>query len=206
MPDEQGSSAVAVFLEAGRFARDEVFADPCPVPSKPGIHGWWFRDVPDAIDASRCETRDGLTLLYVGIAPTPPPANGKRPVSQDLSKRIRYHFGGVTGASAEGSTLRKSLGVLLPAELGMELRRVGSGQRRTFAGGEAVLTQWMAENALVSWLVRPDPWLFEDELIANLDLPLNLQGNNDNAISPELTRIRKAAIAKSNKLRILAEW
>ncbi len=206
MPDEQGSSAVAVFLEAGRFTRDEVFADPCPVPSKPGIHGWWFRDVPGAIDASRCETRDGLTLLYVGIAPTPPPANGKRPVSQDLRKRIRYHFGGVAGASAEGSTLRKSLGVLLPAELGIELRRIGSGQRRTFAGGEAVLTQWMAENALVSWLVRPDPWLFEDELIANLDLPLNLQGNNDNAFYPELTRMRKAAIAKSNKLRILAEW
>jgi hypothetical protein len=119
---------------------------------------------------------------------------------------VRYHFGGVTGASAEGSTLRKSLGVLLPGDLGVELRRVGSGQRRTFAGGEAVLTQWMAENALVSWLVRPDPWLFEEELIANLDLPLNLQGNNDNAFYPELTRIRKAAIAKSNKLRILAEW
>lgn len=206
MPDEQGSSAVAVFLEAGRFTRDEVFADPCPVPSKPGIHGWWFRDVPGDIDASRCETRDGLTLLYVGIAPTPPPASGKRPVSQDLRKRVRYHFGGVAGASAEGSTLRKSLGVLLPAELGIELRRVGSGQRRTFAGGEAVLTQWMAENALVSWLVRPDPWLFEAELIANLDLPLNIQGNNDNSFYPELTRIRKTAIAKSNKLRILAEW
>jgi hypothetical protein len=206
MPDEQGSSAVAVFLEAGRFTRDEVFADPCPVPSKPGIHGWWFRDVPGAIDVSRCERRDGLTLLYVGIAPTPPPANGKRPVSQDLRKRVRYHFGGVAGASAEGSTLRKSLGVLLPAELGVELRRIGSGQRRTFAGGEAVLTQWMGENALVSWLVRPDPWLFEDELIANLDLPLNIQGNNDNPFYPELKRLRREALAKSNKLRILAEW
>jgi hypothetical protein len=206
MPDEQGSSAVAVFLEAGRFTRDEVFTDPCPVPSKPGIHGWWFRDVPGTIDTSRCEKRDGLTLLYIGIAPTPPPANGKRPVSQDLRKRVRYHFGGVAGASAEGSTLRKSLGVLLPADLGIELRRVGSGQRRTFAGGEAVLTQWMAENALVSWLVRPDPWLFEEELIANLDLPLNIQGNTGNAFYLELKRLRREALAKSNKLRILAEW
>ena len=206
MPEEQGSSAVAIFLEAKRFTRDEIFADPCPVPSKPGIHGWWFRDIPGSIDASRCETRDGLTLLYVGIAPTPPPASGKRPVSQDLRKRVRYHFGGVAGASAEGSTLRKSLGVLLSANLGTELRRTGSGQRRTFASGEAVLTQWMADNALVSWLVRPDPWLFEEELIANLDLPLNIQGNEGNAFYPELKRLRREALAKSNKLRVLAEW
>jgi hypothetical protein len=64
----------------------------------------------------------------------------------------------------------------------------------------------MADNALVSWLVRPDPWLFEEELIANLDLPLNIQGNEGNAFYPELKRLRREALAKSNKLRVLAEW
>jgi hypothetical protein len=202
MPAEQKSR----FLDARRFTRDEVFGEPCPVPSEPGIHGWWFREVPGAIDASDCATRDGLSLLYVGIAPTPPPANGKRPASQDLRKRVRYHFGGGAGASAEGSTLRKSLGVLLADQLGTELRRIGSGERRTFAGGETVLTQWMAENALVSWLIRPEPWLVEDELIATLDLPLNIQGNKGNAFYPELQRLRREAVAKSNKRRVLAEW
>jgi hypothetical protein len=206
MPEEESSNAVAGFLDARRYTRAEVLGEPCPVPSEPGIHGWWFREVPGTIDASGCEAREGLTLLYVGIAPTPPPANGKRPVSQDLRKRIRYHFGGVAGASAEGSTLRKSVGVLLPAELGIELRRIGSGERRTFAGGEAVLSQWMAENVLVSWQVRRKPWLVEDDLIATLDLPLNIGGNKHNAFYPALQRLRREAIAKSNKLRVLAEW
>jgi hypothetical protein len=205
MPAQNGGSAVAGFLDARRYTRDEVFGEPCPVPDKPGVHGWWFRAVPDSIDVSGCEQRDGLTLLYVGIAPTPPPPNGKPPVSQDLRKRIRYHYGS-GDASAEGSTLRKSLGVLLATQLDIELRRIGSGERRTFAAGEAVLTQWMTENALVSWVVRPQPWLFEDDLIAGLDLPLNIQGNKRNAFYPELKRLRRDAVLKANKMRVLAEW
>jgi hypothetical protein len=205
MPAQNGGSAVAGFLDARRYTRDEVFGEPCPVPAEPGVHGWWFRAVPDCIDVSGCEQRDGLTLLYVGIAPTPPPANGKPPVSQDLRKRIRYHYGS-GDASAEGSTLRKSLGVLLAAQLDIELRRIGSGERRTFAAGEAVLSQWMTENALVSWVVRPQPWLFEDDLIAGLDVPLNIQGNKRNVFYPELKRLRRDAVLKANKMRVLAEW
>jgi hypothetical protein len=205
MPDDRSARAIADFLAAQPFTRDQVFAEPSPVPSEPGVHGWWFRTVPGDIDASGCQQRDGLTLLYVGISPTPPPASGKRPVSEDLRKRIGYHYGG-SGGTAEGSTLRKSLGVLLAKELGIELRRIGSGERRTFAGGEAVLSQWMAENALVSWVVRPEPWLFESELIAALDLPLNIQGNKRNAFYPELKRLRRAAAVNADKLRVLKEW
>ena len=74
------------------------------------------------------------------------------------------------------------------------------------AGGEAVLSQWMAEHALVSWVVRPEPWLFESELIATLDLPLNIQGNKRNAFYPELKRLRRAAAVSADKLRVLKEW
>lgn len=196
----------AEFLAARPFTRDEVFGDRCPVPSQPGIQGWWFRAVPGVVDASACQQRDGLTLLYVGISPTRPPQNGKPPSTQDLRKRIRYHFGGGK-ADAEGSTLRKTLGILLGDELGFELRRIGSGDRRTFAGGEAVLNQWMAENALVSWVVHPEPWLLEEKLIAALDLPLNGQASNKhNAFYPELIRLRRDAAVKANKLRVLKEW
>jgi len=205
MPENRNASAIAGFLDAQRFTREQVFGEPCPVPSEPGAFGWWFRTLPAELDVSGCEQRDGLTLLYVGISPTPPPANGKRPVSEDLRKRIRYHFGG-GNASAEGSTLRKSLGVLLAKDLGIELRRIGSGERSTFAGGEAVLTQWMAEHTLVSWVVRQEPWHFEDKLIAGLDVPLNIQGNKRNAYYSELKRRRREAAVNASKLRVLKEW
>jgi hypothetical protein len=205
MPNSRTDGGRAGFLAARPFTRDEVFSEPCPVPAEPGAHGWWFRTVPAAIDVSGCEQLDGLTLLYVGISPTPPPADGRPSTSQDLRKRIRYHFGAGT-ADAEGSTLRKTLGALLADELGFKLRRIGSGQRRTFAAGEAVLTQWMAENALVSWMVRPQPWLFETDLIASLDLPFNIHGNQRNAFYPELKRVRRQAVLNANKMRVLKEW
>ncbi|WP_319445492.1 MULTISPECIES: GIY-YIG nuclease family protein [unclassified Mycobacterium] len=205
MSEARDEKAIAGFLDAQRFTRDQVFGEPCPVPSEPGVFGWWFRTLPSEIDVSGCEQRDGLTLLYVGISPTPPPASGKPPVSEDLRKRIRYHFG-AGNASAEGSTLRKSLGVLLAKELGIELRRIGSGERSTFAGGEPVLTQWMAEHTLVSWMVRGEPWHFEGKLIAALDLPLNIQGNKRNAYYAELKRRRRDAAVNASKLRVLKEW
>lgn len=112
------------------------------------------------------------SALYAGISPSQPPRNGKPPSQQNIRKRVTYHYRG----NAEGSTLRKTLGCLLADELGIELRRVGSGTRRTFAAGEALLSQWMDENALVSWIAVSEPWLLERELFSALDLPLNLQG------------------------------
>src|ERR1700712_5451241 len=203
MPNAPRPDTVAGFLDAQRVTREQVFVEPSPVPQAPGAYGWWFRTLPAAVDATGCEVRDDLTLLHVGISPTPPPASGKRPVSQDLHKRIRYHFGGARG-NADGSSLRKTLGVLLADELGLELRRVGSGKQITLAGGEAVLNQWMSDNTLVSWVVRPEPWVFEDELTANLVLPLNLQG--DSAFHQELKRLRREAMVKASKLRVLKEW
>jgi hypothetical protein len=204
MRNRRASSAD--FLAARPVTREKVFAEPSPVPEEPGVQGWWFRNIPGAIDTSGCEQRDGLTLLYVGISPTRPPTNGKPPSKQDLRKRIRYHYG-AGNADAEGSTLRKTLGVLLGEELGFKLRRIGSGTRRSFAGGEAALTHWMSENALVSWVVHEEPWLLEEQLIETLDLPLNLQPENkDNAFFPELKRLRRQAEVTANKQRILKEW
>ncbi|WP_370332216.1 GIY-YIG nuclease family protein [Mycolicibacterium hippocampi] len=181
-------------------SREEVLTRPCPVPKSPGVYGWWFRRIPGAIDLRHCEMRDGLALLYTGISPSRPPANGKPPSTQSLFHRIRYHYTG----NAEGSTLRKTLGVLLADELGIQLRRVGSGMRRTFGpGGEAELSRWMAENALVSWVVRAEPWVLEAELIARLNLPLNLQGNAHNSFYPVLKQLRAEAEAAARSLPIV---
>jgi hypothetical protein len=171
-----------------------------PVPAAPGVYGWWFRRLPTELEIDECLTRDGLTLLYTGISPKRPPANGRSPSTQTLRDRIRYHYRG----NAEGSTLRKTLGILLSEPLGIELRRVGSGKRMTFDAGESRLSEWMAENALVSWLVDPEPWLLEAQFIADLDVPLNLDGNTRNKFHPELTARRARSVARARDLPVLA--
>jgi hypothetical protein len=75
-------------------------------------------------------------MLYVGISPKASPKNGKPPSRQTLRSRVRYHYCG----NAEGSTLRLTLGCLLAEKLCMDLRRVGSGKRRTFFHGERLLS------------------------------------------------------------------
>jgi hypothetical protein len=101
----------------------------------------------------------GQDATVYRISPSARPANGKRPSRQTLLSRIRYHYCG----NAEGSTLRLTLGCLLAEQLGIELRRVGSGNRMTFGQGEAKLSEWMAENAFVVFHVCDTPWELERE-------------------------------------------
>jgi hypothetical protein len=203
MPADEYARDIAEFLDAQRFTREQVFADPSPVPTEAGVYGWWFRPAPADVDATASEVRDDARLLYVGVSPTRPPGENDGPVRQDLHKRIRYHFGGARG-NADGSSLRRTLGVVLSVELGLQLRRVGSGKHLTLAGGEAELTRWMAEHTSVSWLARPQPWALEAALVEHLVLPLNLQG--DGAFQQELKRRRREAVTRANRLRILKEW
>jgi hypothetical protein len=112
---------------------------------------------------------------------------------------VRSHYTG----SAEGSTLRLTLGALLSDELGIELRRVGSGARRTFSEGEKTLSSWMAANAFVCWTGEPEPWVLEEQLILRYDLPLNLDQNRRNAFHPELSAARRAAKELAARLPIV---
>lgn len=171
-------------LEPDRlWSADEVMTRPSPIPAAPGVYGWYFEQSPDPrLPAGR--------LLYVGIAPR---HMGTRASRQNLRTRVRYHFRG----NAEGSTLRLTLGCLL----GLELRRVGSGRRLTFGqAGEKELTTWMASNARVCWLVHPEPWIVESELIACLDLPLNLDQNRNHTFYQHLSALRASARARAREL------
>jgi hypothetical protein len=51
----------------------------------------------------------------------------------------------------------------------------------------------MQEHAFVTWAPVAEPWVAEDQLIATLNLPLNLRGNERHAFHPELSRIRRLA-------------
>ncbi len=167
------------------WSASEVLVRPSPVPAVSGVYGWHFDEPPFP----------GLPteqLLYVGIAPR---HMSTRTSTQDLRKRVRYHFRG----NAAGSTLRLTLGCLL----GLELRRVGSGQRMTFSkAGEAILSQWMAEHARVCWVRHPEPWTAESDLIARIDVPLNLDQNRHNVFHPRLKEIRALARQRARELPV----
>jgi hypothetical protein len=61
----------------------------------------------------------------------------------------------------------------------------------------------MADNARVCWLVDTSPWLLEERFIANLDVPLNLEGNRRNRFHPQLTEARAAAVARARELGVI---
>jgi hypothetical protein len=101
------------------WSRAEVLDRPSPVPKAAGIYGWYLRQLPPGVPNTGCVHCNGLTLLYIGIAPRPPAQNG-RTSSRTLRTRLRQHY----ALNAAGSTLRLTLGCLLAQQLGIELRRV----------------------------------------------------------------------------------
>jgi hypothetical protein len=180
------------------WSRTEVLDDDC-VPRSPGVYAWYFRDIPPRVPTGRCIVHNGLTLLYVGIAPKAPPTNGS-PSKQTLRSRIiRNHLKG----NASSSTLRLTLGCLLSDQLGIELRRVGSSGRLTFGDGEAALTAWMDANAFVCWTVSDRPWLLEREIISTVNLPLNLDQNSRHPYCQTLRACRAAAKERARSLPVV---
>jgi hypothetical protein len=196
--DELAPGAAALVRPERVLSRAEVLGRPSPVPAVAGTYAWYFKQFPAVIDSTRC-VRSELTLLYVGIPPRAAPVGGVGASRQNLRRRLRQHY----ALNAYGSTLRLTLGCLLADQLGLVLRRVGSGTRLTFADGEAALSQWMAENAFVCWVAHERPWELEDALVNTLDLPLNLQGNDRH---PFRTNLKGARAAARDRARALPVW
>ena len=183
------------------YSRAEVLPRDSPIPRSPGVYAWFFKEIPPNIPIDKCVENNGHYLLYVGISPKKPQRMGK-PSKQNLRTRIKNHFQG----NAEGSTLRLTLGCLLSEKLGIELRRVGSGKRMTFSQGETVLSNWMSENAFVSWIVHEEPWRVEDQAIRRISLPLNLRDNEQHTFHRTLTSIRRSMERKARAQRILHQY
>jgi hypothetical protein len=188
-PEQAMTSAMMADLltnPAVLCSRPEVMSSPSVVPATRGLYGWWFRKVPPDVPCDDCARLGDLTLLYVGISP-------KNPAStQHLRRRILTHYAG----NAEGSTLRRTLGVLLAETSGFPLRRVGSGKRMTFTHlGEQWLDAWLDANALVGCVEHPEPWTVEAEVFSRLSLPLNLKDNQHHAFHAVLSARRAAAKA-----------
>ncbi len=186
------------FYPERTYSRTEVMSKPTPVPAVNGVYFWWFKEIPPGVPAEGCITCDGYTLLYVGISPD---RRGKPNSRSNLRKRIKTHYSG----NAAGSTLRRTLGVLLSGISCFPLRRVGSGSRMTFTHpGEQWLNAWMEKNAKVHWIPVEAPWELEDMLIASIPLPLNIQGNaHDFKIT--LSGMRSQAAAEARLMEVADE-
>ena len=181
-------------------SRHTILSTPSLPPSVPGVYAWFFKDLPSSVPVDGCITKDSLTLLYIGISPD---KIGKPNSRQHLRRRITTHFQG----NAEGSTLRRSLGVLLAEESEYPLRRVGSGKRMTLThSGEQWLDDWMTEIGFVCWLERQAPWEFEDELLDSLSVPLNIKSNRGHSFARVLTESRSQAIRNAREWPIAVEY
>ena len=166
------------------WARSDVLSKPNPIPTTNGIYAWFFKTIPPQVPSDGCINYNGMSLLYAGISPK----NEKS--TQNLRKRITTHFRG----NAEGSTLRLTLGVLLSEKSGFELRRVGSGKRKTLTHlGEQWLDKWLDDNAFVMWVEHEKPWTVEKEILRCCSLPLNIQDNDHHEFSKTLSSIRVKA-------------
>lgn len=198
-----GKAFPLVTSAADLRSRVQVLGRPSPVPAEPGVYAWYFRDLPPSIDASGCHQAEELTLLYVGISPREPPANGRAPSRSTLRKRLLTHFCG----NAEGSTLRRTLGRLLAPHTGFPLRRVGSGLRMTFTNpGEQALDAWMNENAMVAWKTCEQPWKLERDILrSGLPLPLNIRDNPCQAHTALVKAVRSVAMAEARQQPVVAD-
>jgi hypothetical protein len=181
------------------WTRAEILGNPCPVPKVPGVYAWYFQAIPSQVPIAHCHVHNDFILLYIGISPKKPPQNGKPPSRHTIYNRLRYHLKG----NAKGSTLRLTLGCLLSDTLGIQLRRIGSGTRMTFANGERVLNAWLDQCAYITWMQHPQPWLIEEELIQKLSLPLNLDQNNDHDFHSHLTQLRRDARERAKVLPVI---
>jgi hypothetical protein len=185
------------------YIASDVGSRPCPVPPRPGVYAWYFDQQPPGVDIRGCHRIDERYLLYVGISPKAPSLNGRPPSRSTLRQRIRTHYFG----NAEGSTLRRTVGCLLSSQLGIALRRVGSGTRYTFTNpGEQVLDRWMSQHAFVCWVETNAPWELETHVLASgLRLPLNVDGNPCQEVVTAVRTVRLRARQLADQLDVIAD-
>ena len=176
------AAAIPITLPTRLFSRAEVLRLPSPVPASSGFCFWYFRNIPSAIPTGDCQTLNGCTLLYLGMAPDR--ANN---TNASLSNCVVRNYRG----SVQGSSLRKTLGILLEDKSGFSLLRAGIGQGTTLTpAGERWLDGWMEENVFVGWAEHPEPWTIEYELLLKLSLPLNISHNGHHPFASSLKEMR----------------
>lgn len=138
------------------------------IPDNPGNYIVCLKNgskLPDIGESCTMKTYQELNVIYTGIA------------GKSLRKRdYRQHF---TGNNAGSSTLRKSLGSMFGYEKIARDKDQSNGKTKFNETDESKLTEWMKSNLVLYFKsnLRPDD--LENELIRELNPPLNLSKNSN---------------------------
>ncbi|UVT27701.1 hypothetical protein NXT08_24700 (plasmid) [Rhodococcus pyridinivorans] len=145
---------------------------------RPGLYSWWV----DAVGAD--DLTIGLDLpiapglIYAGLAGATRWPSGKRSSNTLWSRIAGMHLGG----KHEFSTFRRTLGSILAHAQGSDVI------------DETALTAWMTRHLTVVAIASADPdtlGRLEDEVLAAIDPPLNLQGMAPTPVRIRLKELRR---------------
>jgi hypothetical protein len=122
-------------------------------------------NLPDIGIEHSMKTYQNLQVIYTGIA------------GKSLRKRdYRQHF---TGNNAGSSTLRKSIGSLFDYPKIPRDRDPSNGKTKFTVSDEIRLSDWMESNLVLFFKINTNPNELEDQLIAELNPPLNISKNKN---------------------------
>ena len=190
-------AAIPITLPTRLFSWADVLRRPSPVPTSSGFCFWYFRNIPSVIPTDDCQTLNGCTLLYLGMAP-----DRTNNTNASLSNCLVRNYRG----NVQGSSLRKTLAILLEEKSGFPLLRAGSGQGTTLTpAGERWLDEWMEENVSVGCVEHPEPWMIAYALLLKLSLPLNISHNGHHRFASSLKEMRLDALRRARALPIAKE-
>ena len=138
------------------------------VPDNPGNYIVCLKNgslLPDIGVSCKMKTYQGFNVIYTGIA------------GKSLRKRdYRQHF---TGNNAGSSTLRKSIGSLFGYAKIARDKDPNNGKTKFKETDEIKLSKWMQSNLVLYFKSNLKPDDLEDELIRELNPPLNLSKNSN---------------------------
>ena len=160
------------------------------LPNSPGLYFWYFQNIDEIFSEEQTEKLyfdsvkkiNGYFLLYIGIA-----------VGQSIKQRITdKHLN-----SAHVSTLRHSIGVLLANKA--RLKPSLTAEAGKFAldkdwGVEKRITEYIKENAKISWIIDENPNRLETLFLNNYkrySFPLNINKNRNHPFCEILMNLRK---------------
>lgn len=170
LSDESLAVSPNNFLSTGRVGR-----------KVPGMYSWWV-DARGAQELSKgLDHRIETGLIYVGLAGATHWPSGKRSSNTLWSRIQSMHL----GTKHEFSTLRRTIGAILANADGSKVI------------DEDALTRWMELHLRVQIVPYEDAdslGKVEQDILAQLDPPLNLKGMPDTAIRRQLKELRRAVV------------
>ena len=160
------------------------------VPAEPGLYAWWAP--PGAVPGITGPAHPSaeLELLYVGMA-----RSGGAARSTLRSRVVGQHIRGTTGQS----TLRRSLASLLGDREGWRTR--WTTRPVLVNADELRLSEWMNARLQLTWAVHPTPWQVEDDVIKELQPPLNQAANRGHPLYETVRDARRSWRAEAAEHR-----